>query len=247
MQAVSLTYHLVTQSASVSTDLSPFSAGVVAFGQGATPVPHDILPGHAVALNVNVFAPTMPGSYRVLWDLQQGADSWFSQRGVLPRVQPLEVESGTPSPSATPSGTSTPSPLEGLRYVADTSFPDGSSVRAGTDFSKGWLVFNSGRVPWQSAWSLRLVSGRPFGASSIRLPALNPCRTANLVASLRAPNRPGQYRSVWQLRDGQRQAVGDRLTLVITVLRNVPAGTPVPTPPPTPTIEAPTPTPTPVG
>jgi hypothetical protein len=113
--------------------------------------------------------------------------------------------------------------------------------------TKGWLVFNEGQTEWTMGWTLRHVSGKPMGAKTIPVPATAPCHSANIVGSLTAPAKPGKYTSAWQLFDPSGTAVGEKLTVVITVVGGPPPPTPTPSPTPTPTSVRVTPTPTPAG
>jgi hypothetical protein len=251
--AVALSYHLLDASTDAWQPLSPFTPGVVAFGQGDIPLPHNVLPGQSVALAVPVHAPTTAGSYRLVWDLQQGNSSWFSQQGSLPRAVSLQVLAAGAAAGrvAPPTATPTPRPERALTYLADTSVPDGSTVRPGQVFLKGWLVQNCGRAGWTTGWKLTLVSGTSFGARTISLPPTRACASAVVLARLRAPRKVGSYAGAWQLTDAVHRRVGDRLTVVIRVRAGAPPGTPppaaTPTSRPTHTPVAPTPTPTPVG
>jgi hypothetical protein len=250
--AISLAYHVLSAGGNPWGPLSPFAPGMVAFGQGVTPLPHDVLPGSAVTVPIQVVAPTTGGRYWIVWDLQLGVSTWLSGIGIPPYAETLTVvgagqEVSTPTPTPR-----TVVPQVGLKYVADTSIPDGSQIVAGANFFKGWLIYNNGKHPWQPGWALHLVSGRPFNARTIPVPALHACRTLDLVTSMRAPHANGRYVSVWQLRDGSGHAIGDRLTVVIEVVkgsRHTPTPTPAPTPAPSLTVTpaGPTPTPTPVG
>jgi Ig-like domain from next to BRCA1 gene/Transglycosylase SLT domain len=249
--AVNLTYHLFTSAGNPLAPFSPFSNGILAFGQGATPLPHNLLPGQTATLRVAVKVPPKPGSYKVAWDLQQGAGLWFSQAKVLPHVQKLFV----PASGVVPTVTTTPvpptqGPKENLLFVADTSFPDGSRLASKQKFVKGWLVYNSGQTEWQRGWSLHLVSGHAFGAKRITIPTTPKCRSLDLVVSMQAPKNAGSYRSKWRMYDGNGHAFGESLTLVVNVRKGGPTPTPVPTPgrtsTPTPP-KTPVPTPTAVG
>lgn len=248
--AVSLTYHLMTTAGNPWSGLSPFSKGVLSFAQGQTVLPRDVLPGQSVPLHVSVKAPAA-GTYRVVWDLQQGADTWFSQQGVLPRAALMHVGSGgtsTPVPTAPP--TATPVSAESVQFVRDTSIPDGTSVARGATFDKGWLLFNNGKSAWGPGWSLHHVSGSTFGLKTAPLTATAACRALNLVVSLHAPKRAGTFRGVWQVYDPNNTGVGDRVTVVVTVAGAAGGPTPTPTPSASPTPvgrPSPTPTPTPVG
>lgn len=248
--AMSLTYHILSAGAGASGPLTPFSPGMVAFGQGALPLPSSILPGQSVVIAMTVTAPAKPGKYLLAWDLEQGSELWLSQIGVVPRIESLRVISTAAPLPATP--TPTPRPPEkatDLEYLADTSFPDGTAVASGQPFLKGWLVFNDGTRGWGPAWNLRHVSGHAFGVNKISIPSTSPCSSAILVAGLRAPRRATSYTSVWQLADPSGHRAGEKLTLVIVVRGHTPPGTPIPTPTLTPAPPAPraTPTATPSG
>jgi Ig-like domain from next to BRCA1 gene/Transglycosylase SLT domain len=237
--AVNLTYHLFTSAGNPLAPFSPFSGGVIAFGQGATPLPRNLLPGQSATLHVTVNVPVKTGDYKIAWDLQQGTDLWFSQAKVLPHIQKLTV-----SPAGGVIQTATPVPAkqpakENLLFVADTSFPDGSKLAPKQKFVKGWLVFNSGQTTWQQGWTLRVVSGPPFAAKRVVLPATPKCRSLDLVVSMKAPAKVGSYRSKWRIYDENGHPFGEALTLIV----NVRKGGPVPTPVPTPSGHTPTPTP----
>jgi hypothetical protein len=250
--AVSLAYHLFSSSGDPWRPFSPFSSWVVAFGQGVVPLPHSLLPGKGEIVNTTLQAPVKPGAYRVAWDLQQGASLWFSQEGVLPRAETLHViEPGQMPVAPTTTPTAQPPPQEDLQYVVDTSIPDGTVMRTRFSFVKGWLVFNDGQSSWTNGWVLRLVSGKPFGAKVIDVPPTRACRSVTILAPMRSPGRPGQYRSVWRMQDPQGRSFGEPLTLVVTVQgggpKPTPSATAIPLPTPRPRIAGATPTPTPVG
>jgi Ig-like domain from next to BRCA1 gene len=252
--AFTLTYHLLTSSADLSRPISPFTSGVLAYGQAATPIPRDVLPGSAVTVRVPLAVPTKPGVYRVVWDLQEGAGIWLSQLGVRPAAQTIHVVAIVPVLSATPTPTPRAAqPKEKLQFIADTAIRDGTVVQPVQAFAKGWLVFNGGSIAWQQGWVLQNISGRSFAAKTITVPPTEACRSVNVIATLHAPNNPGRYKGVWQMRDPQGHLFGDRLTVVVVVagIPVSPTPTPIVTAAPTPTQATqpghPTPTPTPVG
>lgn len=249
--AVSLTYHVLSTSGHPWRPASPFGPGVLAFGQRPVSLPHDVLPGKSVTLSASIQSPPEAGAFWIVWDLAVASGPWFSQMRILPRAQRLHVS----SPDSTPAGPTATvatlnSPVEDMRYVADTSIPDGSAVAAAATFEKGWLIYNDGRTRWGPRWSLIRTSGKTFGARHIPIAATGACHTLNVVASLQAPKAAGNYTSAWRLRDPSGRLVGQRLTLVVHVLRTGPVPTPSPTVSPTaaPTQQpGPTPTPTPSG
>lgn len=245
--APSLSYHVLTPQSNPWQALSPFTPGVVAFGQDPVVVPGNIAPGGSATIRSTVVAPQKPGTYRIAWDLELGTQGWFSALGALPHVEELRVGGFHAAPTPKPTPTPTTHPALDLRYVADTSVPDGTVLPPHSVFTKGWLVMNSGRAAWRQGDALHLISGPSFGGKVIAMPFTPPCRAANIVVSLRTPKYPGTYQSMWRMEDAQGEAFGDPLTLVVAVKRS-PSGTPVPTPGSLPTPpRLPTPTATPVG
>ncbi|HLJ68589.1 MAG TPA: NBR1-Ig-like domain-containing protein [Chloroflexota bacterium] len=247
--AATLTYHVFNADGDPWVPFSPFSPGVISYGQGPVALPHPVLPGHSVTLHARVRAPQQPGKYLIVWDLQQSSGLWLSQQGALPRAEPLPV-GGVSFSTPTPVPTLRPEPLEDLAYVADTSIPDGSVLGKHQRFRKGWLVFNNGRADWGGGWRLVEVSGPFFGRRAIAVPATLACHSTNILADLRAPTHPGRYSGVWRMVDTSGHRFGQKLTLVITVSGAPPRPTPTPSAQPTATPtppSGPTATPTPVG
>jgi hypothetical protein len=249
---LSLVYHIVDPGVDLAKPLTPFLPGVVALDQGTAPLPHTILPGAATTLRVQVHVPSRAGHYDVVWDLQESDGTLLSAQGVLPHAEPLVAEfaPAVATVTPTPAAVVTPAPTSGedLKYVADTSVPDGTVLSPRSPFVKAWLVFNDGRRPWTSKWVLRLGSGRALGASAIPIPETAPCHSAVILAEMKAPAKPGRYHSVWHAEDAGGQRIGEALTVVITV-RGARQATPSPTSTPaaTPTATSPAPTATPVG
>ncbi|MGH2447014.1 MAG: NBR1-Ig-like domain-containing protein, partial [Chloroflexota bacterium] len=213
-EAVSLAYDLFTAQGNPLKAISPFAPGVVAYSQGVSSLPQALAPGATAVVKVLLQAPATAGAYRVVWDLREGPVTFFSTRGVFPFVEPLQVG---PSPASTPTPSPRSAPSTDLKYVADTSIPDGTVLRAGQRFVKGWLVLNSGKKRWQTGWMLHSVKGQTFGRKLIHLPALYPCRSTRIVSSMHAPERAGSYRGAWRLEDSSGHGLGQKLTVVVSV------------------------------
>ncbi len=243
--AVTLGYHLLSSAGDPFATLSPFSKGVVAFAGGTLPLARDVSPGQSVSLPFVIRAPAIAGKYKVVWDLTQGAGTWFSFQGVLPRLTVLRVsEPPLPTPVATLTATALPR-VENVEYVADTSFPDGSIVAGRQTFDKGWLLFNSGQTPWGPGWTARRVSGTKLGPTSVPLPATSTCHTLDLIVTMTAPAKPNSYSETWRIFDKSGEAVGDQFTVVVDVRGTTTGATPTPVPTPSPTaVSTPRPSPT---
>ncbi len=244
--AVSLAYALQPAAAQGGSDPSTATSAE----EGSSILPRSVPPGTWTHIKVKITAPSPAGTYTVQWDLQKSDGTRFSESGVPPRREPLIVNAAGMAPTPLPHPTAAPGdPAEGLRYVADTAASDGTNLKPGQAFVKGWLVFNNGKDAWTSDWKLQQISGTRMGATTASIPSTAPCHSANILVSLHAPKVPGNYHSTWQLQDPTSQAIGDTLTIVV-VVPAPPTSTPTPTPQPgtpTPTSSPATPTPTPVG
>ncbi len=98
--------------------------------------------------------------------------------------------------------TRTPNPcVVGARFLGDVNYPDGSQIQPGTAFQKTWQMQNTGSCIWISTYGIFNVGGGSFGASSpSSIPYTQPGQTVNISVNMVAPQQPGTYRSVWQLR-----------------------------------------------
>lgn len=251
--AVSVVYHLFSRQGNPWKPISPFSPGVIAYGQHPVPLPRDVLPGQRVTVTETVQAPPLPGTVRVVWDLAQAPGTLFSDMGSPPRAVAWRVRAGpggTPPSVPTVTPTATPRPAQDLAYVADTAAPDGSQVKANTLFPKGWLVFNSGTTAWTPDWRLVRTQGRRAGRGVFPIPTTAACTSANILVTLRSPVHPGAFRSTWRLREPGGRLVGQALTVRVTVVRGGAGSPPTPRPTSNPTPirpPQPTATPTPAG
>jgi hypothetical protein len=72
-------------------------ARLVEFEGRRTDLPSDVEPGNAVQVVGFAKAPIAAGTYRLSWDLVQENVTWFSERGVPPAGQVVEVRTATPT------------------------------------------------------------------------------------------------------------------------------------------------------
>lgn len=118
-----------------------------------------------------------------------------------------------------PGPTRTPNPcIVGMRFLGDLTYPDGSVINPGTPFQKVWQVQNTGTCIWINTYSLLNVGGGSFGAPSpAPIPETAPGQTVNLSVNMTAPQQPGNYRSVWQLRLPNGITFGTQIDAAFTV------------------------------
>ncbi|MEP0804919.1 MAG: hypothetical protein HRF47_05490, partial [Chloroflexota bacterium] len=118
----------------------------------------------------------------------------------------LPAASATPFPTFTavpPLQTIVVTRCDAAAFVADVTYPDGSTVGRGQTFTKTWRIKNVGTCTWTTGYELVFVSGEKFGAkNAIALPAsVGPGRSVDISVQLTAPNQEGRYRGEWKLRN----------------------------------------------
>lgn len=127
-----------------------------------------------------------------------------------------------------PGPTNTPNPcVVGARFLGDVNYPDGSQIPAGTAFTKTWQVQNTGSCIWINSYGIQNVSGGSFGAPSpSSIPYTQPNQIVNISVNMVAPQQPGNYRSVWQLRAPNGVLFGPQMDAQFTVPQAGCNGTP---------------------
>lgn len=115
-------------------------------------------------------------------------------------VTPLPVIT-TPAPTQVPP-TATPR-CDAAEFVGDVTFPDGSLVNRGTNFTKIWKLKNVGTCSWTTSYALVFTSGDLMGGPvTAALPRnVNPGETAEIQVTLTSPALNGTYRGYWKLRN----------------------------------------------
>ncbi len=137
----------------------------------------------------------------------------------------------TLTPTTEPTESSRPTPLpvckDGLTFVEDVNYPDGSMVAPGDDIEKIWQVKNSGSCNWNVNYRLKFVSGTEMGAQAEQ--SLYPARSGTQVAlqvNFLAPQEAGRYRSTWQAINPHGDPFGDLIYIEIVVDSSVQTTTP---------------------
>jgi len=113
----------------------------------------------------------------------------------------------------------TPTPCtNNLTFLQDNTVPDNTTVSAGAQIDKQWLVQNSGTCNWDISYRLRHIGGDALGAPTEQ--TLYPARTgtqATIRILFTAPPEAGTYESAWQAFGSDGNAFGDPVFLKIIV------------------------------
>lgn len=117
------------------------------------------------------------------------------------------VPTDTPPPTETPVPfpTSTPLPCNRAIFVEDIRVKDGTVFTPGESFTKSWRLQNTGVCTWTTEYALVFVKGDQMNASSVvPIPAyVFPGETIDLSVNMSAPDKIGEYRGFWQLRNAE--------------------------------------------
>jgi hypothetical protein len=167
----------------------------------------------------------------------------------------VDLDQGQLPPAATPAPTPTagPSPtpagcVNGMAFVKDLNYPDGTQVQPGESFSKGWQIQNTGNCVWDEDYTFRFVKGAQMEGKNVRISGeVQPGATYDMYIDFVAPAQAGEYISFWQMVDANGVPFGEILWVVIVVPTSSGAtATPEPQPSATSTIPPDQPTATPV-
>jgi len=113
----------------------------------------------------------------------------------------------TPTPSATLPPAST---CDKVRFIKDVTYPDGTTVAAGTQFNKTWRLQNVGTCTWKTTYQLAYYSGDKMdGPDSLTFPQdVAPGQTVDITVTLKAPSTAGSYRGYWMFKNASGQLFG---------------------------------------
>jgi polar amino acid transport system substrate-binding protein len=156
---------------------------------------------------------------------------------------PAVAPTPAPGPTATP-----PACTDVMEFIDDVTVPDGTEMQPGQDFDKVWRIHNVGTCTWDSSYRVAFVDGYSMGGDEEHVQGTVPYGASyDMTIDQEAPDDPGTYVGVWEMRNGNNVAFGERLRVEIVVPGEPeptavpPTATPVPpvapTPAPAPVIE----------
>jgi hypothetical protein len=207
------------------------------------------------ALTPDQFALALPKGAATLQDRINDALTDMRNDGTMLRLAGLylrldsleEIPAVTPTPAPGPTATP-PACYDGMEFIDDVTVPDGTQMQPGQDFDKTWRVRNTGTCTWDTSYYVAFVQGdRMDGDSENVKGSVASGSTYDITIDQEAPDDPGTYGGVWEMRNGRGVPFGERLWVEI-VVPGAPAATSVPptatsvppvqpTPPPAPVID----------
>jgi Ig-like domain from next to BRCA1 gene len=125
----------------------------------------------------------------------------------IPTSSPIAVNTFTSVPPLSPAPVSR---CDAATFIADVTYPDGSTVPLGGSFTKIWRLQNTGTCTWTNSYAFVYVTGERFGApAALAMPTnVGPGQTVDLAVNLTAPNQTGAYRGFWKLRNSSNVLFG---------------------------------------
>lgn len=137
----------------------------------------------------------------------------------------VELDEGLLPPTATPAAipTAGPSPtpagcVNGMAFVKDLNYPDGTELKPGEKFSKGWQIANTGSCTWNDKYTFRFVKGSQMDGKNTKVSGtVNSGATYDMYIDFVAPNKAGEYISFWQMYDANGQPFGQTIWVAVVV------------------------------
>jgi hypothetical protein len=107
-------------------------------------------------------------------------------------------------------------------WIRDIGTPDGTILKPGTAFPKGWLIQNTGTCNWKEGYHLVRVGGNTdFGGDTFVIRSARDIVLAGAIAeislNLVAPKTPGMYEARYQMYTNLDVPFGTGMTVAIEV------------------------------
>lgn len=164
-----------------------------------TSLPNDVKPGESVTIrNMEIAAPTVPGSYRLDLGLVKEGVTWFPEPTPNPGSFPVQVAPPRPAYA-----------VEYLQHTVPTRLEPDQRVRVNVQLrnrgSQTWQAGGPTPVTLAHNW---LKDGAPANVlDEFRAPLPNDVPPDGVIAFegvvIRAPRTPGRYRLRWELVEEQ--------------------------------------------
>ncbi len=115
----------------------------------------------------------------------------------------------------------------GLLFINDVSIPDDTKMAPGQQFTKTWLVQNTGGCNWDPGFKWTLISGDPMGGSTLTLSqSVAPGTQYQISVPMIAPNAAGESVGTWQMSNANGTFFGQPVWVKVMVGGNGATNTP---------------------
>ena len=146
----------------------------------------------------------------------------------MPLPNPTQPVSSTPTIPANASGPAPTLPAESpdkALFIEDVTYPDGTTVWIGEEFTKTWIIENTGTTTWDSSYKLVYWDSEPKKFSMAQegqsvipiLKYIEPGDQVTLSVKMTAPAALGTYVNYFRMMNGEGQYFGDSLYVKIIV------------------------------
>ena len=107
-------------------------------------------------------------------------------------------------------------------YIRDIGTPDGTILKPGAAFAKGWLIQNTGTCNWKIGYHLVRVGGNTdFGGAAFVIRSASDVVLSGAIAeislNLIAPKTPGAYEARYQMYTNLDMPFGTGMTVAVEV------------------------------
>lgn len=115
-------------------------------------------------------------------------------------------------------------------FVDETAPKDGTQLKPGEGFSKGWTIKNIGTCAWGEGYAFMLNKQYTLKIEDVRGELINiaikktediikPGGSQKFSLKLQAPNTPGEYKWYWKLQDDKGNIFGPLVSVIFVVVK----------------------------
>jgi hypothetical protein len=165
-----------------------------------------------LACNISAGSSATPDTFATLNGLYTASAQTLEAGGTpigFTSTPGLPLPTATGASSATAANlpiSQTPVPVsrcDAMAFLGDVTYPDGSLVIRNNTFVKTWRIKNIGTCSWTPSYALVFFGGDAMsGPSAVALTQnVIPGENIEISVTLTAPNKDGNYRGYWKLRN----------------------------------------------
>ncbi|MFN3490981.1 MAG: NBR1-Ig-like domain-containing protein [Anaerolineales bacterium] len=126
---------------------------------------------------------------------------------------PLPTATLEPAQATSTAGVGTTAPTskcDAAQFLADVTYPDGSTLAPNTSFVKIWRIKNVGACTWTTSYALVFFGGDPMSApAAVALAdSVAPGQYIEIPVTLKSPNSDGNFTGYWKLRNASGALFG---------------------------------------